>query len=102
MNLINFSDGLVDILRNVVRREIQRLAAGDVKPGETVNYDHASHLLTIYDQLSDVASKWNKNLPQFGSRAIPPNESYRSPDRHIAADIYLARDGDLKPIPAPD
>jgi len=105
MNLINLSDGHIDILRNVVRRELQRLAAGGARGGEVVNYDQVAHLLTIYDQLGDVASKWNGKLPQWGCRPIPPDEAYRPiqvtpPTMGIS--VYLARDGNLKPVPPVD
>lgn len=100
MNLINLSDGHIDILRGVVHRELQRLAAGDVRGGEVVNYDQAAHLLTIYDQLSDVASKWNGNLPQRGCKPISPDESYR--EVFPGTGLYLARDGNLKSLPAVD
>ena len=105
MNLISLSDGHIDILRGVLHAELQRLVAGDVRGGETVNYDKAAHLLTIYDQISDVASKWNGKLPQIGCRPIPPDEAYRPihvtpPTMGIS--VYLARDGTLKPIPPED
>ena len=105
MNLISLSDGHVDILRGVVHAELQRLLAQDLKGGEEMNYDKAAHLLTIYDQVSDVASKWNGKLPQWGCKPIPPDEAYRPihvtpPTMGIS--VYLARDGTLKPIPAVD
>ncbi len=42
----------------VVHRELQRLIAGDTVAGEVINYDMAAHLLTIYDRLSWLVSKW--------------------------------------------
>ena len=99
MNLISLSDGHVDILRGVVHAELQRLLAQDLKGGEEMNYDKAAHLLTIYDQISDVASKWNRKLPQWGCRPIPPREGYRPLKGTLR---YLARDGSLKNLPAVD
>lgn len=109
MNLISLSDGHVDVLRGVLRFKIQELMATDDPHPKLVgaerNYDKAAHLLTIYDLLGDVASKWNGELPQIGCRPIPPDESYRPihvtpPTMGIS--VYLARNGTLKPIPAVD
>jgi len=107
MNLFSLSDGHVDILRGVLRSKIQELmATDDPHPklmGAERNYDKAAHLLTIYDQLSDVASKWNGDLPQYGCRPIPPSEEYRPIKVGIVSlPVYLARDGNLKNIPAVD
>ena len=111
MNLISLSDGHVDILRNVLRREIQKRAAGDVRDGELINYDQAAHLFTIYDLLCDIASKWNRDLPQIGCRPILGRDGIRpllkgvhgvSREKGIASRLYLARDGNMKNIPAVD
>ena len=116
MNLINLSDGHVDVLRGVLRMKIQELMATDDPHPKLVgaerNYDKAAHLLTIYDQISDVASKWNGRLPQHGCRPIPPDEAYRPLMESIVVrsrdeaftglKVYLARDGSLKPVPAVD
>jgi len=100
MNLISLSDGHVDILRGVVHAELQRLLAQDLKGGEEMNYDKAAHLLTIYDLLSDVASKWNRDLPQWGCRPILGRDGIRPLMEGLH--VYLARDGNLKKIPAVD
>jgi hypothetical protein len=111
MNLISLSDGHVDVLRGVLRFKIQELMATDDPHPKLVgaerNYDKAAHLLTIYDLLGDVASKWNGELPQIGCRPIPPDESYRpllevDPARRGSLHVYLARDGSLKNVPAVD
>ena len=96
MNLINLSDGHMDILHGVVHRELQRLIAGDTVAGEEVNYDRAAHLLTIYDRLSWVVSKWRKDQPQNPQ----PRERYSELIKDSRR--YLAMDGTLRKIPSPD
>ncbi len=115
MNLINLSDGHVDVLRGVLRMKIQELMATDDPHPKLVgaerNYDKAAHLLTIYDLLGDVASKWNGKLPQIGCRPILGRDGIRpllkglhgvSREKGIASRLYLARDGNMKKIPAVD
>lgn len=103
MNLISFSDGHVDILRGIVHAELQRLLAQDLRGDEEMNYDRAAHLLIIYDQISDIASKWNGKLPQWGCTPMPPSEEYRPIKvATVSLPAYLARDGTLKNIPAVD
>jgi hypothetical protein len=95
-NLIDLSDGHMDILHGVVHRELQRLIAGDTRAGEEINYDRAAHLLTIYDRLSWVVSKWKGRQPQNPG----PRERYREIAK--GSRVYLAMDGSLRKIPSPD
>lgn len=95
-NLIDLSDGHMDILYGIVHRELQRLIAGDTMGGEEVNYDRAAHLLTIYDRLSMVVSKWKGKYPQNSQ----PKE--RFPEIAKGSRVYLAQDGSLRKIPSPD
>ncbi len=104
MNLINLSDGHVDILRGVLRFHIQGLmATDDPNPklmGSERNHDKAAHLLTIYDLLSDVASKWTGDYPQFGCR--PLDDSGQEREIIEGTGLYLSRDGTLKRRHSPD
>ena len=95
-NLIDLSDAHLDILDGVVHRELQRLIAGDTVGGEEVNYDKAAHLLTIYDRLSMVVSKWKGRYPQN------PQPKDRFPPIVKGSRVYLAQNGSLRKIPSPD
>lgn len=96
MNLLDLSDGHMDILHGVVHKELQRLMAGDTLPGEEVNYDRAAHLLTIYDRLSWIVSKWKGDQPQN------PQPGQRYHEIMKGSRRYLAMDGSLKKLPSPD
>ena len=100
MNLINLSDGHIDILLGVVHRDLQRLLAQDLHGGEEMNYDKAAHLLTIYNQISNVASKWTNKYPQFGCR--PLDSSGQEREIIKGTNQYLARDGTFKRRHSPD
>jgi len=54
MKKLELTIGLMEILRNIVRSELQRILAQDLVGGETMNYDKAAWLLTIYDSLNDT------------------------------------------------
>ena len=99
MNLINLSDGHIDILRNTLRLKIQEWMATDDLRNER-NHDEAAHLLTIYDQVSNVAAKWTGDHAQFGCR--PLNDSGQEREIIEGTGIYLARDGTLKRRHSPD
>ena len=92
MNLINLSDGHIDILRNSLRRQIQEwMATDDPQPklmGGERNYDKAAHLLTIYDQVSNVAAKWTGNYAQWGCR--PLNDSGQERELIKGTNQYIA------------
>lgn len=104
MNLINLSDGHVDTLRSVLRLRIQELmATDDPNPklmGSERNHDKAAHLLTIYDQVSTVASKWTGDFPQPICR--PQDDSGQEREIIEGTGLYLARDGTLKTRHSPD
>lgn len=104
MNLINLSDGHIDILKSVLRRQIQEwMATDDPNPkliGGGRNFDKAAHLLTIYDQVSSVASKWTNKYPQFGCR--PLDDSGQERELIKGTNQYLAKDGLLKTRHSPD
>ncbi len=104
MNLINLSDGHIDILRNALRRQIQEwMATDDPNPklmGSDRNYDRAAHLLTIYDQISNVAAKWTGDYAQWGCR--PLDDSGQERELVKGTNQYLARDGNIKRRHHPD
>ena len=104
MNLMNVSDGHIDMLRGVLRREIQEwMATDDPHPkllGSERNHDKAAHLLTIYDQLSDISAKWTGNIAQFGF--LPLDDSGQEREIVEGTNMYLARDGMLKKRHLPD
>lgn len=104
MNLINLSDGHVDALRSVLRLQIQEwMATDDPNPkliGSERNHDKAAHLLTIYDQISTIASKWAGDYPQFGCR--PLDDSGQEREIIEGTGLYLAGDGTLKARHSPD
>jgi hypothetical protein len=102
---MNLSDGHIDILRNLVRTRIQMMMAADVPEkmcrfdGNLRNIDDAAHILTIYDLLSTIASKWDKDYPQFGFAPLKDDGVQRTVKGTY---LYLARDGTLKKRSAPD
>ena len=104
MNLMNVSDGHIDMLRGVLRREIQEwMATDDPHPklmGSERNHDKAAHLLTIYDQLSDISAKWTGDTAQFGF--LPLDDSGQEREIVKGTNLYLARDGFLKKRHLPD
>ncbi|MCK4266310.1 MAG: hypothetical protein KAX31_03455 [Thermoplasmata archaeon] len=104
MNLLSISDGHMDILRGVVRREIQEwMATDDPNPkllGSERNHDKAAHLLTIYDQLSDITAKWSGKIAQFGF--LPLDDSGQEREIIEGTNMYLARDGMIKVRHLPD
>jgi hypothetical protein len=101
---MNVSVGHIDMLRGVVRREIQEwMATDDPHPklmGSERNHDKAAHLLTIYDQLSNISAKWTGDTAQFGF--LPLDDSGQEREIIEGTNLYLARDGLLKKRHLPD